>query len=87
MALEDAAGAGDKVVDSSVTIQGVAVNPTASYRVQMNSFLADGGDGFSVFRACTNQLGGEVDVDALARYFMAHSPISPPTLDRITKIN
>lgn len=53
----------------------------------MNSFLADGGDGFSAFRGCTNQLGGEVDVDALGRYFMAHSPISPPPLNRITKLN
>jgi 5'-nucleotidase len=79
--------AGDKVVNSSVTINGAPVVDGTSYRVQMNSFLADGGDGFSVFRACTNQLGGEVDVDALGRYFMAHSPISPPTLNRITKIN
>ena len=30
----------------------------------MNSFLADGGDGFTVFRQCTNPLGGEVDLDA-----------------------
>ena len=33
----------------------------------MNSFLADGGDGFTVFRQCTNQLGGEVDLDAAVR--------------------
>ena len=79
--------AGDKVLDSSVTIGGVAVDPAASYRVEMNNFLADGGDGFSVFRSCTNQLGGEVDVDAFGRYLMAHSPISPPTLDRVTRLD
>lgn len=83
----DSQPAGNKVVNSSVTINGVPVVDGNSYRVQMNSFLADGGDGFSVFRACTNQLGGEVDVDALGRYFMAHSPISPPTLNRITKLD
>jgi 5'-nucleotidase len=77
----------DRVLDSSVTINGAAVVATTPYRVTMNSFLADGGDGFSAFRACTNQLGGEVDVDALGRYFMAHSPISPPTLNRITKLD
>ena len=77
----------DKVVDSSVTIQGVPVDPARPYRVEMNSFLADGGDGFSVFRECTNQLGGEIDVDALARYFMAHSPIAPPPLNRITRVD
>ena len=37
----------------------------------MNTFLADGGDGFSVFTQCTNPLGGEVDLDALVRYFQA----------------
>jgi 5'-nucleotidase len=68
-------------------IDGAAAVPAQPYRVEMNSFLADGGDGFSVFRECTDQLGGEVDVDAFGRYFMAHSPISPPTLDRITRVD
>ena len=62
------------------------MNPSSSYRVTMNSFLADGGDGFTVFTQCTNQLGGEVDLDALVRYFMAHSPIAPPPLNRITRL-
>jgi 2',3'-cyclic-nucleotide 2'-phosphodiesterase (5'-nucleotidase family) len=37
------------VVPGSVTIDGVAVDKTASYRVAMNNFLASGGDGFTVF--------------------------------------
>ena len=36
----------------------------------MNNFLADGGDGFTVFTACTNPLGGEVDLDAFVRYLL-----------------
>jgi 5'-nucleotidase len=79
--------AGDKVINSSVTLNGNPIVDSQSYRVEMNSFLADGGDGFSVFRDCTNQLGGEVDLDALVRYFMAHSPISPPTENRITRLD
>ena len=82
--------AGDKVIDSSVMIMGDPVSPTATYRVTMNSFLADGGDGFSVFREGTNQLGGEVDLDAFGRYLMNHSPISPPpylTAPRITRVD
>jgi len=79
--------AGDRVVDSSVLIQGEPVVATRTYRVQMNSFLADGGDGFAAFRECTDQLGGEVDLDALARSFMPHSPISPPPLNRITRLD
>ncbi|MDQ3669164.1 MAG: bifunctional metallophosphatase/5'-nucleotidase [Actinomycetota bacterium] len=79
--------AGDKVIDSSVTLNGNPIVDAQNYRVEMNSFLADGGDGFSVFAQCTDQLGGEVDLDALVRYFQAHSPISPPAENRITRLN
>jgi 5'-nucleotidase len=81
--------AGDKVIDSSVKIGGIPVASATKYQVTMNNFLADGGDGFSVFKECTNQIGGEVDLDAFARYTMAHSPISPPpylTAPRISKV-
>ncbi len=81
--------AGDKVVNSSVKLMGVPVVDTQSYQVTMNNFLADGGDGFSVFKGCTNQIGGEVDLDSFGRYLGAHSPISPPpylTAPRITKL-
>ena len=54
-----------RVLDGSLKIGGVAVDKAAGYRVAMNNFIADGGDGFSVFRSCTNPLGGEVDIDAL----------------------
>ena len=81
---------GDKVIDSSVKIGGVMVDPFRSYRVTMNNFLADGGDGFSVFKEGTNQLGGEVDLDAFGRYLTAHSPVSPPpylTDPRIVRVD
>ena len=78
--------AGDRVLNNTVLLNGSPIVDGQSYRVQMNSFLATGGDGFSVFNACTNQLGGEVDLDALVRYFMAHSPIAPPTENRITRL-
>jgi 5'-nucleotidase len=80
----------DKVIDSSVKIGGVPVDPNRPYRVTMNNFLADGGDGFSVFKEGTNQLGGEVDLDSFGRYLMVHSPVSPPpylTDPRIVRID
>ena len=43
----------------------------------MNSFLASGGDGFTVFNDCTNALGGEIDLDALVRYFMEFGDGNP----------
>ena len=44
---------------SNLTTGGAAVDPAASYRIAVNSFLADGGDNFTV--EGTDRLGGEVD--------------------------
>jgi 5'-nucleotidase len=76
-----------KVVDGSLTFGGTAVDKAASYRVAMNNFMADGGDGYSVFKTCTNALGGEVDLDAFARYLHDHSPVAPPALNRIERVS
>jgi 5'-nucleotidase len=77
---------GSHVVDGSLTFGGTPVNKAASYRVTMNNFMADGGDGYTVFRSCTAPLGGEVDLDAFARYLGAHSPVAPPPLNRIERV-
>ena len=59
--------------------------PATTYRVTMNSFLAPGGDGFTVFRQCTQPLGGEIDLDALVRYFQAElAPSLAGPQNRIT---
>ena len=78
------AGAANPV--TGLTIGGVAVDPAASYRVTVNSFLADGGDKFTVLREGTDRLGGAVDTDALEAYLapsLTGAPIAPPVLDRI----
>jgi 5'-nucleotidase len=69
-------------------VDGVEVMPTDSFRVTMNSFLAFGGDGFTVFNGGTDPLGGDVDIDALVDYFAANEPagIAVPTLDRILPV-
>ena len=68
-----------------MTIGGVPIDPAAAYRVTMNSFLATGGDGFTVFNQGTDQLGGAVDIDALEAYFKANSPVPPGPQNRVTK--
>jgi 5'-nucleotidase len=72
------------IAPGSVTIGGEQVDPLAEYRVAMNNFLASGGDGFSEFNEGTDQLGGEIDLDALVNYFGVNSPIAPGPQDRIT---
>lgn len=79
-----AGGACDKVNPASITLNGVAVDPAASYRVTVNNFLSTGGDNFTVLTKGTDLIGGAQDIDALIAYFGDHSPISPVALDRIT---
>jgi 5'-nucleotidase len=77
---------GDKVDPASITIGGTPIDLGVSYRVTVNSFLADGGDGFSVLVGGTDRLGGDIDLDALVAYFGANSPVAPGPQDRITQI-
>ncbi len=79
-----AAPFGNRVDPASITLNGVPIDPAASYRVTVNSFLADGGDGFTVLREGTDRLGGDVDIDALERYFAAQGTVAPGPKDRIT---
>ena len=78
------AAKGSKVDIASIKINGVPIDPNATYRVTVNSFLADGGDGFSVLTQGTDRLGGAVDTDALEAYFVANSPVAPGPQNRIT---
>ncbi len=78
---------GDRIATSSIMINGSPISPVASYRVTVNNFLADGGDGFTVLREGTNRLGGVVDTDAFADYLGANSPLSPTPRNRITRLN
>ncbi|MEO8356879.1 MAG: bifunctional metallophosphatase/5'-nucleotidase [Chloroflexota bacterium] len=79
-------GACAKIDPASIMLNGVAIDPSASYRVTVNSFLADGGDSFPVLTQGTNRLGGEVDTDAFEKYFAAYSPVAPGPQNRITLI-
>lgn len=57
---------------------GVVVTPTSTYRVTVNSFLATGGDGFTVLNDGTERLGGAQDIDALIAYFAGFRSPNPP---------
>jgi len=77
------ASACEKVDPASIAINGVTVMPGKTYRVTVNSFLADGGDNFFVLKEGTERLGGEVDTDAFEKYFQAFSPVAPGPRNRI----
>ena len=73
---------GSKV--SNLMINGVAVDPAASYRVTVNNFLAGGGDGFTALLAGTDLLTGMIDLDAFVAYLSDNSPVPPGPKNRIT---
>jgi len=75
---------GSKVDPASILINGTPIDLGASYRVTVNSFLAGGGDGFTVLTGGTNRLIGMLDIDALVAYFAAFSPLAPGPQNRIT---
>ncbi|MPZ69546.1 MAG: bifunctional metallophosphatase/5'-nucleotidase [Actinobacteria bacterium] len=77
------APAGDRVDPASIMLNGVVIDPLAEYRVTVNNFLAEGGDGFAVLTEGTNSQGADIDVDAFVDYIGAHSPVPVPVPDRI----
>ncbi|MER7483522.1 bifunctional metallophosphatase/5'-nucleotidase [Streptomyces sp. NPDC126510] len=78
----------DRVVTDSIKLNGSAIDPSATYRVATNSFLAGGGDGFPTLGQGTNDVVGADDLTALEQYLTANSsasnPVAPPKADRIT---
>jgi 5'-nucleotidase len=74
--------AGTKV--DGIVVGGAPVDPAAAYRITVNSFLAGGGDGFSVLTEGVDDVVGGPDLDAFVAYLGANRPTAPPATDRIT---
>jgi len=78
------AAPGSKV--SGMTLNGVAIDPAATYRVTTNDFLANGGDGFTNLRLGTNRVTAPgFDVDALTAH-LDPGPVAPGPANRITRV-
>jgi 5'-nucleotidase len=75
---------GSKVDIASISIGGVPIDAAGTYRITVNSFLASGGDNFSVLVQGTSPLGGDVDLDALEDYSIAQGTVDPGPQTRIT---
>ncbi len=71
---------GDRIV--AMTLNDQPIRPEASYRVTVNSFLANGGDSYSVFNQGTDPVIGIRDIDALEAWLKAIPPRPVPADDR-----
>ncbi|MFO1047712.1 MAG: bifunctional metallophosphatase/5'-nucleotidase [Geminicoccaceae bacterium] len=78
---------GERVDPASLQLNGKPVDPMGAYRVTVNSFLADGGDGFSVIKEGIDRVTGPYDVNALADYFSVREKVGVPPLDRIGRLD
>jgi 5'-nucleotidase len=86
-AFDDTRPFGERVIASSMSLNGAPVDPAKSYRVTVNNYLSTGGDGFTALTEGSAQQFGVYDADALYAYFQANSPISPVPTDRIRRSN
>jgi 5'-nucleotidase len=73
---------------SDMMLDGEPIDLDSIYQVTVNNFIADGGDGFTVFNEIDPSLrvGGGEDLDALIGYFGEESPIDPPGTDRVSEV-
>lgn len=62
------------------------IDPTKTYRVVTNNFLADGGDGFPTFTKGDDRYFGGLDIDAFADYLAANNPYEVQPTNRITSV-
>jgi 5'-nucleotidase len=77
---------GNRVVE--VRKGGVPIGLTTVYTVAVNSFIAAGGDNFTVLTQGTNLVGGPVDLDALIVYVEdLPQPFTATIEGRITRLH
>lgn len=78
---------GQRVLPASLRLNGQPIGDEARLRVTVNSFMAGGGDNFTVLRQGRDRRTGMMDIDALEAFVMANPTITPGTLNRITRLN
>ena len=81
------AAIGSRIDPASIKLGATTLGAATPYRVTVNSFLAEGGDNFFVLRDGTGRLGGDVDLDAIEKYFTANpGGVAPGPQNRITRL-
>jgi 5'-nucleotidase len=67
----------------SITLGGAPLTAARTYHVATIDYLLLGGDGHTGFAKGTNVIYGDVEVDVVAAYITAHSPVSPKVEGRL----
>ncbi|WP_400996469.1 bifunctional metallophosphatase/5'-nucleotidase [Agromyces sp. GXQ0307] len=73
---------------TEIFLDGVALDPAATYSVGANSFLASGGDNFVTFRDGANKAdSGKIDLEAMVDYFETFGTVSPDYAQRAVGVD
>lgn len=78
---------GSRIVPGSIKLDGLPLQPGSTYRLAVNSYMADGGDGLAVLKAIAKRVQGPFALDAVADYLSAHPELRPPAIARIVRID
>lgn len=74
---DDRRAEGDKILPETISLDGAPLQADASYRIVVNSFLADGGDRFAVLKQGRARVQGGGDLDALQEFVRLHQKTLP----------
>ena len=80
-----AAPPGQRIDSARIRLNGIPLDPQRSYRVTVNDFLAQGGDGFTLLKQAANPVRSVMDVAALESYASTHVPLTAPPAGRIVR--
>jgi 2',3'-cyclic-nucleotide 2'-phosphodiesterase (5'-nucleotidase family) len=69
----------------SAVVGGAPLDDARLYHVVTIDYLFGGGDGHTEFKEATNVIYGDIEVDAVAAYMTAHSPLDPKVEGRIVQ--
>jgi 5'-nucleotidase len=78
---------GSRIVPGSVSIDGRALELNKIYRVTLNDYLANGGDGLTMLREVRERRRGGRLLEALSRYLEQNQPLAPPQDRRVRRID
>jgi 5'-nucleotidase len=78
---------GQRLLRSSLRLNGQPVTPDMTLRVTVNAFMADGGDDLGPLRQGLDRRPGADDLDAFEAYLKANAGIEPDPVPRVMRVN
>jgi len=74
---------GSRVDPALMTLDGVVIKSTGSYRVVASPFLAEG----PILEDGTNRQSGTTEIDALVAHLVSSTPFATPATGRIVRLH